>query len=199
MAQIVARFDPWATLADGNSLGDPLISSLEEAVRREVHGRDPAARVPPVSRFVFSQDSKQALVDRLNLRLAARALTYPPHKALLTELRSFEYGPTGSTASRGPARGPARTTTACARWRWPSTPRRTRPPPRRPRPSCSAPCSEEGGGEAGAGASYRGTPLHDIWGRHAGYSTTTRTGALATSVALAQDPVKDTRRAARMA
>lgn len=80
MAAIVARFDPWAVLADGNSIGDPLIERLQAVVRRVVQAvarrmvlaADAGARIAPLERFLFTQDSKQQLVDRLNLRLAAR-------------------------------------------------------------------------------------------------------------------------------
>jgi len=77
VAAVIARFDPWATLADGNSIGDPLIESLQKAVRRLVHAADPGARVPPLERYLFTQPSKQALVDRLPLRLASHGLVFP--------------------------------------------------------------------------------------------------------------------------
>jgi len=97
VAAVVARFDPWAVLADGNSIGDPLIERLQTVVRRRVLAGDPGARVPPLERFLFTQDSKQQLVDRLNLRLSSRALTFPAHRALLAELRAFEYGLVGQS------------------------------------------------------------------------------------------------------
>ena len=97
VAAVIARFDPWATLADGNSIGDPLIESLQKAVRRFVHAADPGARVPPLERYLFTQPSKQALVDRLSLRLASHGLVFPLHRALLSELRAFEYGLVGKS------------------------------------------------------------------------------------------------------
>ena len=97
VADIVARFAPWSVLADGNSIGDPLIERLQEAVRKRVHGDVPGARVPGINRFLFASDSKQQLVDRLGLRLSSRALTFPAHRALLAELRSFEYGTVGQS------------------------------------------------------------------------------------------------------
>ena len=97
VAAVIARFDPWATLADGNSIGDPLIESLQKAVRRFVHAADPGARVPPLERYLFTQPSKQALVDRLSLRLASHGLVFPSHRALLSELRAFEYGLVGKS------------------------------------------------------------------------------------------------------
>ena len=107
VAQIIARFDPWAILGDGSGIGDTLTVRLQEAIRAVVLGRDPNARVPPFGVFLFTGDSKQQLVDRLNLRLSSRRLAYPAHRVLLGELRSFEYlgnaGPTGRT--RTGARG----------------------------------------------------------------------------------------------
>ena len=107
VAQIIARFDPWAILGDGSGIGDTLSGRLQTAIREVVHGRDPNARVPPFEVFLFTGDSKQQLVDRLNLRLSSRRLAYPAHRVLLGELRSFEYlgnaGPSGRT--RTGARG----------------------------------------------------------------------------------------------
>ena len=107
VAQIIARFDPWAILGDGSGIGDALSERLQKAIRAVVLARDPNARVPPFEVFLFTGDSKQSLVDRLNLRLSARRLAYPAHRVLLGELRSFEYlgnaGPTGRT--RTGARG----------------------------------------------------------------------------------------------
>ena len=70
-----------------------------------MHGRDLGARLPPFEVFLFTGDSKQQLVDRLNLRLSSRWLAYPAHRVLLSELRSFKYlgnaGPSGRTGARG--------------------------------------------------------------------------------------------------
>ena len=70
---------------------------MQLAIRAVVLARDPNARVPPFGVFLFTQDSKQQLVDRLNLRLSSRALTFPAHRALLAELRAFEYGLVGQS------------------------------------------------------------------------------------------------------
>ncbi len=91
-AAILARFLPRRVLADGNSIGDPIAEMLTAQLRRAI---PPASYRPHVERFTFSAESKQQLVDRLNVGLAARAVQFPPHKALLNELRCFEYAPGG--------------------------------------------------------------------------------------------------------
>ena len=91
-AAILAKFLPRRTLADGNSIGDPIAEMLDAQLRRLVPG---GAYRPHVERFTFSAESKQQLIDRLNVGLAARAVQFPPHKALLSELRGFEYAPGG--------------------------------------------------------------------------------------------------------
>ena len=91
-AAIVARFRPRRVLADGNSIGDPIAEMLDTQIRKQMPS---AAYRPTVERFTFGAESKQRLIDRLNVGLAARALQFPPHKALLNELRCFEYAPGG--------------------------------------------------------------------------------------------------------
>ena len=93
-AKIVVNFNPWSVLGDGNGIGDPLAERLQTAIRAAVVG---GGRIPPFERFTFGSDSKQQLVDRLNLRLSARQLAFPTHRALLSELRSFEYLKSGSS------------------------------------------------------------------------------------------------------
>jgi hypothetical protein len=91
VAGVLARFRPWRVLADGNSIGDPLVDALNKAprtVRDDGYGG-------PVERFVFTADSKAALVDRLGLGLAGRAVSFPYHRALVQELYGFEYGRVG--------------------------------------------------------------------------------------------------------
>ena len=44
---------------------------------------------------MFGAESKTKLIDRLNLGLSARAVQYPAHRVLLSELRAFEYGEVG--------------------------------------------------------------------------------------------------------
>ena len=53
--------------------------------------------MPTVERFTFGTESKGKLIDRLTLGLSGRALQYPPHRVLLSELRAFEYGAAGSS------------------------------------------------------------------------------------------------------
>jgi len=91
-AQVVARFQPRRVLADGNSIGDPIAEMLDAQIRKLMPR---TAYRPTVERFTFSSESKQQLIDRLNVGLAARALQFPAHKALLNELRCFEYAPGG--------------------------------------------------------------------------------------------------------
>ena len=105
VAQIVARFDPWHVLGDGSGIGDALAERLQNAIRAAVHSTRPADRVPPFETFLFTGDSKQQLVDKLNLRLSSRSLAFPDHRALLGELRAFEYL---GAAQNGKARTGAR-------------------------------------------------------------------------------------------
>jgi hypothetical protein len=102
VAGVLARFRPWRVLADGNSIGDPLVDALNKAPRTEPppslplrHGEGLREWGRPVERFVFTADSKAALVDRLGLGLAGRALSFPYHRALVQELYGFEYGRVG--------------------------------------------------------------------------------------------------------
>jgi len=50
-----------------------------------------------VERFTFGAESKTKLIDKLTLGLSARAVQYPPHRVLLSELRGFEYGAVGAS------------------------------------------------------------------------------------------------------
>lgn len=98
VADTIAKFNPLRVLADGNSIGDPLAETLGRAVRDAQARRgqhDP--RGINVERFIFTSDTKLQLVDKLNLGLSRRGLRYPNHKALLNELRGFEYGAVGSS------------------------------------------------------------------------------------------------------
>ena len=54
-------------------------------------------RVPTVERFTFGAESKAKLIDRLTLGLSGRAVQYPAHRVLLSELRAFEYGAVGGS------------------------------------------------------------------------------------------------------
>lgn len=89
-ARIVTRFRPRRLLADGSSIGDPVAEMLTREITRQM---PPGERCPTVERFTFSAEGKQALIDRLNVGLSARALRFPPHRALVSELRGFEYAP----------------------------------------------------------------------------------------------------------
>ena len=91
-AAIIARYQPRRVLADGTSIGDPIAEMLDAQIRKLMPR---AAHRPTVERFTFGAESKQQLIDRLNVGLAAHALQFPSHKALLNELRCFEYAPGG--------------------------------------------------------------------------------------------------------
>ncbi len=100
-AAIIARFRPCRVLADGSSIGDPIAEMLTRQIDLQM---PPGAHRPTVERFLFGAESKQALMDRLNVGLSARALQFPPHRALLTELRGFEYAPGGAHTLKMAAR-----------------------------------------------------------------------------------------------
>ena len=91
-AAILAKFLPRRVLADGNSIGDPIAEMLTAQIKKIIPR---ASYRPVVERFTFSAESKQQLIDRLCVGFAARAIRFPPHKALLNELRCFEYAPGG--------------------------------------------------------------------------------------------------------
>ena len=50
-----------------------------------------------MERFTFGAESKAKLIDRLTLGLSGRAVQYPAHRVLLSELRAFEYGAVGGS------------------------------------------------------------------------------------------------------
>ena len=101
VAAIAAKFRPWRVLADGNSIGDPLAETLQTEVRNLTPtpslGGKGLRGVPTVERFTFGAESKAKLIDRLTLGLSGRALQYPAHRVLLSELRAFEYGAAGGS------------------------------------------------------------------------------------------------------
>ena len=109
---ICARFQPWRILADGNSIGDPLAETLQTEIGKAMTtplprqagtppeaggGRGLGGRAGTVERFTFGAESKTKLIDKLTLALSARAVQYPPHRVLLSELRGFEYGAVGAS------------------------------------------------------------------------------------------------------
>ena len=90
--------------------------------------------MPTVERFTFGAESKGKLIDRLTLGLSSRALQYPAHRVLLSELRGFEYGTAGASgrAKMGAKSGAHDDTVialALAWWAAPEGP----PPPMRQR------------------------------------------------------------------
>ena len=94
VAEVAARFGPGTVLTDGTGLGDVLVDGLQAALRARVPDGE---RVPPVTRYVFTADSKARLVDTLTVALSSRSVTFPHHTALLRELRGFAYGPEGAS------------------------------------------------------------------------------------------------------
>lgn len=101
-AEIVTRFQPQRILVDGNSMGDPIANMLDKAIQDEMKS---APRRPTVEQFTFGSESKQALIDRLNVGLDARMLRFPRHPALINELKNFEYAPGGPGRLKMAARG----------------------------------------------------------------------------------------------
>ena len=101
-ARIIVRFRPRRILADGSSLGDPIADMLDREIRAQ--SAEGVSR-PAVERFTFSSESKQTLIDGLNVGLSARTLQFPPHPALVHELKNFEYGPGGPGRLKMAARG----------------------------------------------------------------------------------------------
>jgi len=101
-ARIIARFRPRRVLADGSSLGDPIADMLDREIGALIES---GARRPLVERFLFSADSKQSLIDGLNVGLSARTLRFPPHAALVHELKNFEYAAGGPGRLKMAARG----------------------------------------------------------------------------------------------
>ena len=80
-------------------IGDLLAERLQAGIRLAV---EDGARVPPFEIFLFTRDSKQHLVDRLNSWLSAQRVAFPSHRVLLGELRGFEY--LGSAGASGRTR-----------------------------------------------------------------------------------------------
>lgn len=101
-ARIIARFHPRRVLADGSSLGDPIADMLDREIAAQI---GPGDRRPPVERFLFSPDSKQSLIDGLNVALSARTIRFPPLAALVHEMKNFEYGAGGPGRLKMAARG----------------------------------------------------------------------------------------------
>lgn len=107
VAETVARFGPVKVLTDGTSIGDPVTEALRGAVR-EAQRRLGICDPPYVriERYVFTSESKLALMDGLALALSRRGVLYPHHAGLLAELRSFEYASAGNSGRpRMAARG----------------------------------------------------------------------------------------------
>jgi len=101
-AGIIARFRPRRVLADGTSLGDPIADMLDREIGlRTGVGVSRAT----VERFTFSSESKQSLIDGLNVGLSARTILFPPHPALVHELKNFEYMAGGPGRLKMAARG----------------------------------------------------------------------------------------------
>lgn len=101
-ARIIARFRPRRVLADGSSLGDPIADMLDREIGALIES---GARRPLVERFLFSSESKQALIDGLNVGLSARTILFPPLPALVHELTNFEYASGGPGRLKMAARG----------------------------------------------------------------------------------------------
>lgn len=92
IAQILAPFYPQYLLVDSNSMGDTVAEMLDRQLTITIPD---SARRPRVERYQFSAESKQALIDKLNVCLSSCTVQFPPLPALLNELRNFEYAPGG--------------------------------------------------------------------------------------------------------
>jgi hypothetical protein len=132
VAQLMSDFNPVKLWADGTSIGDVLAETLQDEIRRQAEANK-ADRVVPVARFWFGAETKLKLIDHLTVGLSGRSLRYPSHKTLLTELRGFEYGASGSTGrATMAARGSGHDDTVCAlALAWWGAPDAAAPPPAR--------------------------------------------------------------------
>jgi len=101
-AGIIARFRPRRVLADGTSLGDPIADMLDREIGLKIAS---GTSRPTVERFTFSAESKQSLIDGLNVGLSARTILFPPLAALVHELKNFEYASGGPGRLKMAARG----------------------------------------------------------------------------------------------
>ena len=74
------------------------------------------------------------MIDHLTLGLSSRALQYPAHRVLLSELRGFEYGTAGASgrAKMGAKSGAHDDTVIVLALAWWAAPEEL-PPPMRPR------------------------------------------------------------------
>jgi hypothetical protein len=97
VAQILVRFGTRRILVDNNSMGDSVAEMLAEQMDKQLIEKRTrnATWHPRVDRYNFGSETKQTLIDKLNIGLSARALQFPPHPALVEELRNFEYAPGG--------------------------------------------------------------------------------------------------------
>ncbi len=101
-ARIIARFRPRRVLADGSSLGDPVADMLDREIAARI---GPGGWRPLVERFLFSPESKQSLIDGLNIGLSNRTIQFPPLAVLVNELKNFEYTAGGQGRLKTAARG----------------------------------------------------------------------------------------------
>lgn len=101
-AQIIVRFRARRVLADGTSLGDPIADMLDREIAAQAA---PGAGRPAVERFLFGPESKQSLIDGLNVALSAQTVRFPPLPALVHELKNFEYAAGGPGRLKMAARG----------------------------------------------------------------------------------------------
>ena len=101
-AKIIGEFRPRRVLADGSSIGDPIADMLDREIGAVT---DAGAYRPTVERFTFGSESKQSLIDGLNVALSARTVLFPAHPALVHELKNFEYASGGPGRLKMAARG----------------------------------------------------------------------------------------------
>ena len=92
VAQILFRFGTRRILVDNNSMGDSVAEMLTDQMDKKTQN---ATWHPKIDRYNFGAETKQTLIDKLNVGLSAHALQFPPLPALVDELRNFEYAPGG--------------------------------------------------------------------------------------------------------
>lgn len=107
MVEFLRRYRVSSALVDQTSLGDPLLEQLRSALSDsglEVH----------VGGFVFTNQSKRDLIERLALHFARGTIAIPDDEQLIRELQYFEYELTDSGSVRMHARRGCHDDLVCA-------------------------------------------------------------------------------------
>lgn len=75
------KYNDAAILIDSTAIGDPIVEQLQD----ELGGNY------PIEGYRFTQDSKERVIQNLQIALQEKTVAYPPISELLTELRAYEY------------------------------------------------------------------------------------------------------------